>query len=122
MLEVRINLGAQGFGAVRELAVLHALKEGKVLLYRAVAVGGFAACLGAIGSLILCEVVLGEVADVCVALPDELDGELIAFAEVIRAVETRRPSAPRPASPDPRGWSGRIPYAPWRGLCRRSAD
>ena len=83
----RINLGAQGFGAVRELAVLHALKEGKVLLHRAVAVGGFAACLGAIGSLILCEVVLGEVADVCVALPDELDGELIAFAEVIRAVE-----------------------------------
>ena len=82
-----VDLGAQGAGAVLKLTVLHALEQLQVLLHASVAVGRLLGGLGAVGALVVGQIVLGQVANVGIALLDELNGELVAFAEIVGAVE-----------------------------------
>ena len=81
-----VDLGAQGLGAVLELAVSHILKQLQVFLDRTAAVRAFFARLGqraAVGAHLL----LRQVVHIRLAVPDERDRALIAGLKVIRAVE-----------------------------------
>ena len=81
-----IDLGAQGLCTVGELAVLHALEEVKVFLHRAVAVGAVLAGLCQCSAVFL-HLVGRQVANICLAVLDELDRILITLVKVVRAVE-----------------------------------
>ena len=81
-----VDFGSEGAGAVGEIAGAHPLKEVEVFLDRAIAVGGFGAGLGG-GAAGFADLFGGEVADVGVALFDELDGPLIELFKVVRGVE-----------------------------------
>ena len=80
----KVDLRAQGVFALRELAVLHALKQIEVFLDRAVApradggTGGVAA--------VLAELVGRELADIGQTLLDQLDRELVGLLKIVRAV------------------------------------
>ena len=82
-----VDLCAQRACTVREFTVLHSFEQIKVFFHRAVAVGGFLGGDRAIGALVVCQVILGKVANVSVALLDQLNGKLVALAKVIGAVE-----------------------------------
>ena len=81
-----VYLGAEGAGAVGELAVLHPLKQVKVLLDGAVTPGGVLAGLGK-GAPVFTHLILIKVAHVCNALFDELYSQLIAGIKIVGAVE-----------------------------------
>ena len=80
-----VDFSAQGVAAVRELAVLHPLKQVKVFLHRAVAVRAFLAGFGQ-GAAVLAHFVGAQVIDVSFAFADELEGKFIALIKVVRAV------------------------------------
>ena len=80
-----VDLGAQGVAAVRELAVLHPLKQVEVFLHRAVSPRAFLARLGQ-GAAVLAHLVGGQVVDIGFAVLNQLDGVLVALVEVVRTV------------------------------------
>ncbi len=80
-----VDLGAQGLGAVGELAVAHILEQLEVLLDRTAAVRAFLARLGqraAVGAQLL----LRQIVNIRLAVLDELYSALVAGLEVVRAV------------------------------------
>ena len=81
-----VNFGAQGAGAVGELAVLHALQQVQVFRDGAVAKGAVLA--GTVGrAAVGVGVAGGEVADVGFAFFDEGDGVVVELGEIVGGVE-----------------------------------
>ena len=91
-----VDLGAQHARAVGELACAHAREEVEVLLDRPVAVGAVPAGLGE-RAAVFADLVGGQVVDVGLARPDQLDGPVVELLEVVRGVE--EPVAPVEAEP-----------------------
>ena len=91
-----VDLGPQRLGAVGELALAHPLEQVEVLLDRAVAVGAVLARLGQ-RAAVLADLVAGQVADVRLALLDQLDRPLVHLLEVVGGVE--EPVVPVGAEP-----------------------
>ncbi len=90
-------LRAQHARAVGELAGAHAREEVEVLLDRPVPPRTLAAGLGE-RAAVLADLVGGEVVDVGLAGPDEVDGPLVELLEVVRReVEVLAPVEPQPA-------------------------
>ena len=80
-----VDFGAQGLGAVGELAVAHILEQLEVFLDRAVAVRAFLARLGQ-RAAVRAHFLLRQIVNIRLALLDELHGALKAGLEVVRAV------------------------------------
>ena len=81
-----VDFGAQGAGAVGEFAGLHALEQVQILFDGAVAIGAFLAGFGE-GAAVLAHFLGGEIADVGLAVSDELHGPLVELAEIVGGVE-----------------------------------
>ena len=91
-----VDLGAQRAGAIGELAVLHAFKELQILLDRAIAEGAVGA--GMVRRAAMFAHLIGrQVADVGLALLDELDGPFVDLLEIIRRVVEPVPLEADPA-------------------------
>ena len=92
-----VDPGAQHARAVGELAGAHALEQVEALLGRPVAPRALAAGLGE-RAAVLADLVGGEVVDVGLAGPDEVDGPLVELLEVVRGeVEVLAPVEAEPA-------------------------
>ena len=81
-----VDFGAEGAGAIGELAGLHAGEEVEILFDGAIAVRAFGAGFGG-GAAVLADLVGGEIADVGLAVFDELHGPVVELAEIIGGVE-----------------------------------
>ena len=80
-----IDLGAQDFAAVGELAVFHAGEEVQIFLHGAVPVGAGLAGGGQV-ALVFFELIVREFANVCFALLDQVHGVVIHLPEVVGSV------------------------------------
>ena len=83
-----IDFGAQGAAAIRELPVFHALEQIEVFLRRAAAVRAFAARLCQ-RATVFAHFIGRQIADIGLAVADELDRIFIALVKVIGAVKDR---------------------------------
>ena len=81
-----VDLGAQGLGAVRELAVAHILEQLEVFLHRTAAVRAFLARHGQ-RAAVLAQLFLRQIIHICLAVLDELHRALVAGLKIIRAIE-----------------------------------
>ena len=91
-----VDLRPQGACPVGELAGLHAAEQVEVLLHRAVAVRAVLAALDV--AAVLRDLLGRQVADVRLALLDELLGPLVELVEVVGGVELAAlPVGPEPA-------------------------
>ena len=81
-----IYLCSEGTASVGELAVSHAAEQIEVLLGSSVSVGALLTCLGKRSS-VLAHLLCVKVANVCLAVHNELFCILIALIKVVRAVE-----------------------------------
>ena len=92
-----VDPGPQHARAVLELAGTHPLEQVEVLLDRPLAPRRVAAGLGE-RAPVLADLVGGEVVDVGVAAPDEMDRPVVELLEVVgREVEVLAPVEPEPA-------------------------
>ena len=92
-----VDLRPEHPGAVRELAGAHALEQVEALLDRTVAPGAVPAGLGE-GAAVLADLVGGEVVDVGLAVPDQVDGPVVELLEVVGGVvEVLAPVEAEPA-------------------------
>ena len=82
---IHVDLGLESARAVGELAGLHAPKEVEVLLNGAIAVGAFLAALEV--AAVLGGLLGRQVADVGLAVLDELLGPLVELIEIVGGVE-----------------------------------
>ena len=90
-----VDLRPQHVLAVFELAGLHAREQIEVLLHRAIAIRAVAARFRERAS-VCARLISRQFVDVCLALPNQLDGELIQLLEIIRRVEHRVPRESEP--------------------------
>ena len=98
VLRRHVDLGAQGAGAIRELARAHALEQIQILFDGAIAPGAFLAGFGQ-SAAIFAHLVGGQIADKSLARLDQLDGPCMKLIEVVRRVEeTIFPVAAQPAN------------------------
>jgi hypothetical protein len=92
-----VDPGAQHARAVREVACSHPLEQVQVLLDRPVPPGAVSARLGE-RAPVLADLVRGEVVDVGLASPDEVNGPIEQLPEVVgRVMEVLAPVEPEPA-------------------------
>ena len=71
-----VDLGAQGARAIGKFAGLHAREQIEILFHGAIAVGAFLAGLGE-RAAVLAHLLGGQIADVRLALLDQLHGPLV---------------------------------------------
>ena len=95
-----VDFRPQGARAVGKLAGPHALEQIEILFHRAVAIRAFFAGLGQ-RAAIFAHLLGGEVADVRLAVLDQLDGPFIQLPEIVggikQALPNRSPASARPS-------------------------